>query len=101
MDNTQSTDAPALDEGGYSATHQNPLENPRWVMGILLTLGVVLFFFAGPLGKILATQYNGNFQYWTDGDVREMASNVRFFAAMLFSAGLIERVAIQIAMLKT
>ena len=72
------------------------------LMWLLLTAGVLMVCFAGPIGEGLVPkqQYAPNSYQWSTDGVRDIASVVRSLGFMAFAAGLVERLVIQIAKLK-
>ncbi len=71
-----------------------PESNWWWTLG-LLSAGVLLVLFAGPIGVTLVTERHGPNSYgWSADKAREAALTLRFLGAMCFAAGLVERVII-------
>ena len=69
-----------------------------WLMWGLLLVGFILVYKAGALGiSAVATpnQY-GSGSSWSPDQAREAAMNLRFLGAMIFMAGLVERVLLSI-----
>lgn len=72
------------------------------LMWMLLTAGVLLVCFAGPLGTsfVPKEQYAPNSYQWSPDGARDLASTIRSLGYILFAAGLTEHLAIQINKLK-
>ena len=67
----------------------------------VLIVGVFLVCFANPIGiAMVKEKYAANSYQWSPDKAKEVASTIRYIGAMLFTAGLVERLVLQIAKLK-
>jgi hypothetical protein len=72
--------------------------NPQLFIWGLLVGGFLLACFAGPLGWLMAREYQGPGSYsWNPDRVQEMAWTIRSLGFMVFAAGLVERLCQRIA----
>ena len=73
----------------------------QWlIMWALLIAGVVLFLSAGLIGQWRTTQWDTHHYGWSPDGAAQIAWNISAFAAMTFLAGLTERIALEIALLR-
>ena len=88
-----------------SDSSQNDVENLWWlVIWVLLVIGILLVWFAEPIGiNLVKERYssNSNSYQWSSDKARTTALAIQCVGAMIFAAGLVERLALQIARLKT